>query len=290
METKELTEMARKCRIDTIKELRASQSGHPGSSLSTMDVVVALYFGGFLRHRAEEPLWADRDLFVLSPGHAAPGYYAVLAHAGYLPVAELATLRQLDSRLEGHVKRGVVPGVENSSGSLGQGLNFGTGLALGARMKDSDARVFVVTSDGEQQEGSHWEGVMFAASNELSNLVAFVDVNKNQINGPTHTIHPVMDDLAPKYAAFGWSVSTIDGNSMDEIVDALNVALAATTPHVIICNTVTGKGVAFMEGDYHWHHGRLTDELFKEAMSALGEKVSDQPDESWLPGQLETID
>jgi transketolase len=167
--TEQLSELARIARVDALKELRIAQSGHPGSSLSAMDAMVALYFGGELHHRASDPSWEDRDIFVLSPGHAAPGYYSCLALAGYFERSELATLRQLGSRLEGHVKRGSLPGIEFSSGSLGQGLGFGAGVALGMRLKHSEDRhVFVLTSDGEQQEGSTWESVMFAASHGLA--------------------------------------------------------------------------------------------------------------------------
>jgi transketolase len=281
----QLTELARIARVDTVKELHIAQSGHPGSSLSAMDAMVALYFGGSLRHRVDDPAWGERDVFVLSPGHAAPGYYAVLALAGYFDRAELATLRQLGSRLEGHVKRGSLPGIEFSSGSLGQGLGFGAGVAYAMRLRGaSDRRVFVVISDGEQQEGSVWETVMFAASNGLSNLVAVVDVNRNQINGPTHEIMPVMDELAPKYEAFGWKTIEIDGNEMAAVAGALSHAREADVPTAVISHTVTGKGVPFMEGDFHWHHGHTTSEQFLDAMAALGEEVSPEHDESWEPG------
>jgi transketolase len=283
----ELAELARVARVDAIKALWAAQSGHPGSSLSTMDVVVTLYFGGYLRHDPTDPSWEDRDIFILSQGHAAPGYYACLALAGYFPRRELDTLRSLGSPLEGHVKRGTVPGVECSTGSLGQGLNFGTGAALGARLRERQQRVVVMTSDGDQQEGSHWEGVMFAGSRRLPNLLAIVDANGNQINGPTHLIHPVMDDLMSKYKSFEWEAVEIDGHDYEEIVRALDAGFAADGPFVVISRTTTGKGVPFMEGDYHWHHGVITDDLFREAMAALGEPVSPEPDETWKPGYTE---
>jgi transketolase len=283
--TEQLLELARIARVDTVKELRIAQSGHPGSSLSAMEAMVGLYFGGAMRHRPDDPSWEDRDVFVLSPGHAAPGYYACLALAGYFDRAELATLRQLGSRLEGHVKRGSLPGVEFSSGSLGQGLGFGAGVAYGMRLKRAEDRhVFVLTSDGEQQEGSTWESVMFAGSHGLSNLTAIVDVNRNQINGPTHEIMPVMDVLSEKYEAFGWRAIEIDGNEMDAMSSALEDARDSDGPTAIISHTVTGKGVPFMEGDFHWHHGKLTDDQFREAMAALGEPVSATPDETWKPG------
>jgi transketolase len=281
----QLAELARIARVDCVKELRIAQSGHPGSSLSAMDAMVALYFGGAMRHRPDDPAWDDRDVFVVSNGHAAPGYYSVLALAGYFERSELATLRQLGSRLEGHVKRGSLPGIEFSAGSLGQGLGFGAGVAYAMRLKHADERhVFVLTSDGEQQEGSVWESVMFAASHGLANLTAIVDVNRNQINGPTHEIMPVMDVLAPKYEAFGWRALEIDGNEMGAVSAALAEARDSDGPTAIISHTVTGKGVPFMEGDFHWHHGKLNEDQFREAMAALGESVSASQDETWEPG------
>ena len=285
-----LMELARVARVDTIKALWAAQSGHPGSSLSTLDVLIALYFGRYVRVRPNEPDWPDRDIFVLSQGHAAPGYYACLALAGHFPREELNTLRRLGSRLEGHVKRGSVPGVECSAGSLGQGLGFGVGTALAIRRKNSPRRVFVMMSDGEQQEGSTWESVMFAGSRKLANLTAIVDVNRNQINGPTHEIMPVMDELPSKYSAFGWQVREIDGHEFPQIRAALDFAIENDAPTVIVSHTVTGKGAPFMEGDYHWHHGKVTDTLFIEAMTALGEPVSKTPDETWLPGRTHLPD
>ena len=282
--TEELEALAHVARVDTVKELWRAHSGHPGSSLSAMDAMIALYFGGYLRYRPTEPLWPERDIFVLSQGHAAPGYYAVLALAGFISRDELKTLRQLDTRLEGHVKRGSVPGVEASAGSLGQGLNFATGVAMAHRRQGGDRRVFVMMSDGEQQEGSTWEGIMFAGSHQLSNLVAIVDVNRNQINGPTHEIMPIMDELPSKYASFGWRTQEIDGNEMGQICAALEKAIADDAPSVIISHTVTGKGVPYMEGDYHWHHGVVTDALLVDAMTALGEQVSSSPDDTWQPG------
>lgn len=283
-----LAELARQARVLTIKELYAAQSGHPGSSLSGMDVFVALYHGGFLRHRPDDPMWPDRDYFILSNGHAVPGLYACLALAGYGPLDELTTLRRLGSRLAGHAKRGSYPGIEVSSGSLGQGLGVGLGIVLGMRTTDRDNRVVVMMSDGEQQEGSTWESVMFAGSRQLP-VLAIVDQNRNQINGPTHEIMPIMDELPPKYSAFGWTVIETDGNDMGAVTRALHEGLnvAETGPAVIVSHTTTGKGVSFMEGDFHWHHGVLTDDKFRQAMHDLGEPVSPEPDETWLPREAE---
>ena len=281
-----LQALARRARVETIKELYAAQSGHPGSSLSTMDVLIALYHGGFLKHDPRNPEWEERDYFILSNGHAVPGLYACLALAGYAPLEKLAELRRLGG-LEGHAKRGSFPGIEASSGSLGQGLSVGVGIALGLRRTNRSQRVFVMMSDGEQQEGSTWEAVMYAASQRLGNLVAIIDQNGNQINGPTHEIMPILDDLAPKYRAFGWEAIEIQGNDMDQVVAALERATGERRDHplAIISHTTTGKGVSFMEGDYHWHHGKLSDELFLKAMKDLGEHVSPTKDETWLPGR-----
>lgn len=280
----ELREVARKCRVDTIKELYVAQSGHPGSSLSAMDAFVACYFGGFLRHDVNDPESADRDIFILSVGHAVPGLYACLAHAGYAPIEELNGLRKLGTRLQGHAKRHSFPGVEASAGSLGQGLNLGVGLALGYHKRGLQNKVIVLMSDGEQQEGSVWEAAMCASKYNLGNLIAIVDKNGNQINGPTAEIMPSLDPLAPKYEAFGWAARTIDGNNMAEMVEGLTWAEQQTRPAVLISETKTGYPVSYMVGDYHWHHGVITPERFKIAMAELDETVSPEPDESWLPG------
>lgn len=283
-----LKETARRIRCETVKSLRVAQSGHPGSSLSIADVLTALYFGGYLRHDPVNPNWEERDYFLLSNGHAVPGLYACLALAGFYPVEKLDGLRKLGTPMHGHAKRGTFPGIEISSGSLGQGLSMGIGIALGLKLQNKPNRVFVMMSDGEQQEGSTWEAIMFAPKHKLDNLIAIVDKNGNQINGPTHVIMPGLDPLAAKYQAFHWETAEIDGHDMSQILSALDQAVAANGPFVIISHTVTGKGVSFMEGDYHWHHGVITDELFIKAMRDLGEVVSEKPDATWLPGSNKT--
>ena len=286
--TAELAEIARRCRVDTIKELRCAQSGHPGSSLSAMDVMAALYFGGFLRHRADDPDWPDRDFFLLSVGHAVPGLYSVLCHAGYADPKVLKGLRELGTGLEGHAKRHTFPGVEASSGSLGQGLNLSVGLAFGLRQAGRPGRVFVLMSDGEQEEGSVWEGAMSAAKWELGNLVAIVDKNENQINGPTRVVMPSLDPIPDKYAAFGWATREIKGNDMAEVVAGLEWAVEQSGPAVLISHSETGHPISYMRGDYHWHHGVINDDLFRQAMADLNEPVSPTPDDTWLPGQSTT--
>lgn len=270
----ELRETARRIRVETVKALHAAQSGHPGSSLSIADVITTLYFGGFLKYDPRNPHWEERDYFILSNGHAVPGLYACLAVAGFYPVEKLNGLRQLGSPLEGHAKRGTFPGIEVSSGSLGQGLGVGIGIALGLKLQGKPNRVFVIMSDGEQQEGSTWEAIMFAPKHKLDNLVAIIDKNGNQINGPTNVIMPTLDPLAEKYQAFHWQTVEIDGHDFPQIVEALTQASAATGPFAIISHSVTGKGISFMERDYHWHHGILTHDLFVRAMSDLGEPIS----------------
>jgi len=280
----ELEEIARQARVDAIKALRCAQSGHPGSSLSLMDVMVGLYHGSMVNHRPQEPEWAERDRVILSVGHAVPGLYSCLAHAGYIPVPSLSGLREYGTGLEGHAKRGSFPGIECSSGSLGQGLSIGVGLALSAKVRAETSRVFVLMSDGEQQEGSVWEAAMTAAKWGLNNLVAVVDQNGNQINGPISVVMPGLEPIADKYRAFHWRVRDLNGNSMAEVMEALAWARDGEGPAALISHTSTGFPVSFMMGDYHWHHGVFTDELFVRAMSDLREPVSAKPDASWLPG------
>jgi transketolase len=279
-----LQEVARRIRVETVKSLHIAQSGHPGSSLSIVDVITALYFGGVLKYDANNPTWEGRDYFLLSNGHAVPGLYACLACAGFYSVKKLDGLRRLGTPLQGHAKRGTFPGIEISSGSLGQGLPVAIGIALGLKLQKRPNRVFVMMSDGEQQEGSTWEAVMFAPKHKLDNLIAIIDKNGNQINGPTHIIMPGLDPLAQKYQVFHWDTVEIDGHDISQILRAFEQAQAAKGPFAIISHSVTGKGVSYMEGDYHWHHGVITDELFLKAMNDLGETVSDKPDETWLPG------
>jgi transketolase len=264
-----LKEKARDIRVETVKSLYAGQSGHPGSALSIMEFLTAFYFGGFLKHNPEKPDWEGRDYFLLSNGHAVPGLYATLAMAGYYPVEKLDGLRRFGDPMHGHPKRGTFPGVEVSSGSLGMGLSIGIGIALGLKMKGMDNKVFVMMSDGEQEEGSTWEALMYAPNHKLDNIVAIVDDNESQINGYTKDIMPNLDPLAPKYRAFGWEVMEIDGNDMGEVIDALEKSKKADGPIIIISNTIIGKGVSFMEGKYEWHHGVLDKEQYKKAMEDL---------------------
>ena len=243
----ELQQKANDLRIDIVRMIAEAGSGHPGGSLSCADILTALYFGGVMQHDPADPKAADRDRFVLAKGHAAPALYAALAHAGYFPREELGTLRKLGARLQGHPDSNLVPGVEISTGSLGQGLSIAAGLAAGLRLNGDGHAVFALLGDGECQEGQVWEAAMFAAHNKLDALVAIVDNNKLQIDGNTCDVCD-LGDLAAKFAAFGWDVVQVDGHDIDALVSALSGAKEerAGRPHVIIAHTVKGKGVSFM--------------------------------------------
>lgn len=247
-----LQEEAKKIRKNIVKMLGEAGSGHPGGSLSAADIVAVLYFHE-LRLDPSRPDWPDRDRFVLSKGHAAPVLYAALAGRGFFPETELMTLRKWGSRLQGHPDMRKVPGVEMSTGSLGQGLAAANGMALAARLDNRDYRVYALLGDGELDEGMIWEAAMAAAHYKLDNLTAFVDHNGLQIDGPiTQVMSP--EPVADKWRAFGWHVLSIDGHDMKQIIDALDEAKATKgKPTMIVAETVKGKGVSFMENQVDWH-------------------------------------
>jgi transketolase len=252
MTHRELAKQAEQIREDIIKMLVEAGSGHSAGPLGLADIFTALYFE-ILNHRPKQPDWPERDRLVLSNGHCVPVRYAAMARSGYFPVKELSTLRKLGSRLQGHPERVRLPGLETTSGPLGSGLSQAAGMALALRMDGSHSRVFCITGDCELDEGNIWEGIMFAAKNRLSNLTVYVDRNNIQIDGPTEIVMP-LDDLAAKWAAFGWHVIEIDGHNFDAIISAANLAKAIVErPTVIIAHTIAGKGVGYMEYDYHWH-------------------------------------
>ncbi|MFC1943870.1 transketolase, partial [Chloroflexota bacterium] len=227
-------------------------SGHPGGSLSAVEIVTALYFK-LLRHNPQDPQWSDRDRFILSKGHAAPLLYAALAECGYFPVEELSTLRQLDSRLQGHTDRRACSGVEMSAGSLGQGLSFAIGVALAGRLNLQEYRVYVLMGDGECDEGQVWEAAMAAAHFKVDSLVAIVDNNGLQIDGWNRDVMN-LDPFNKKWQAFGWHVIEVDGHVLTQLIDAFNQAkLIKGQPTVIIARTVKGKGVSFMENNPDFH-------------------------------------
>lgn len=227
-------------------------SGHIAGPLDMADIFAAFYFH-ILRHDSKRPHSPDRDRLVLSNGHICPVLYSALAHAGYFHVDELMTLRQIDSRLQGHPHRGALPGVETTSGPLGSGISQAAGMALAARLDRKKYRVYVLTSDGEHQEGNTWEGVMFAAKQKLSNLTVVVDRNNIQIDGYTEDIMP-LEPFRAKYEAFGWHVVEVDGHNIPAFIGAVAEAHAIfEKPTVIIAHTIAAKGVSFMERDYTWH-------------------------------------
>jgi len=248
----EMKAVAKRLRRHIITMIGKAGSGHPGGSLSAVEIVTVLYFK-FLRHMPSNPLWSDRDRFILSKGHAAPLLYAVLAECGYFPLSELSTLRQLGSRLQGHADRTVTPGVEMTAGSLGQGLSFALGVALAGRLNSQDYRVYVLLGDGECDEGQVWEGAMAAAHFKVDNLVAIVDNNGLQIDGWNRDVMN-LDPFNKKWQAFGWHVIEVDGHDLSQLTSALEQAkLVKGQPTVIIAHTIKGKGVSFMENNVDFH-------------------------------------
>jgi transketolase len=248
----EMEAMAKKLRRHIITMIGKAGSGHPGGSLSAVEILTALYFK-VLRHKPLDPNWPDRDRFVLSKGHAAPVLYATLAECGYFPVEELLTLRQMDSRLQGHPDRTLTPGVELSAGALGQGLSFAIGIALAGRLDAKDYRVYVLLGDGECDAGQVWEAAMSAAHFKVDNLVAVVDKNGLQLDGWTRDVMN-LDPLPAKWRAFGWKVIEVDGHDLTQLIGAFKEASGVKwQPTVIIAHTIKGKGVSFMENNNDFH-------------------------------------
>lgn len=256
VDTATLEAMRRRLAVWSIRMTTAARSGHPSTCLSAAHVLTALYFGGVLRFDPSRPDWPDRDRFVLSKGHGAPILYAVLAERGVFPTAWLMDLRRIGQPLEGHPNMRRVPGVEASTGSLGQGLSLGLGMALAARVQQRDFRVFVLTGDGEQDEGQLWEAAMAAAKFGADNLIAIVDRNGYQQTGPTDTVMP-LDPLAAKWQAFGWATIEIDGHDWDQVLGALHEARSVRgRPCVILARTLKGYGVTqILEDPGNKYHG-----------------------------------
>ncbi|MBC8254435.1 MAG: transketolase [Ardenticatenia bacterium] len=264
----ELERQALAIRRDIIRMIHASQSGHPGGSLSSTDIVTALYFH-FMRVDPQNPDWPDRDRFVLSKGHACPVWYSALAERGFFPVDELLTLRRIDGRLQGHPDMLKTPGVDITTGSLGQGLSAGVGMALGLKHDGRDARVYVIIGDGELNEGQIWEAAMAAAKFNLDNLMTFVDYNNLQLDGWCHDIMPI-EPVVDKWRAFNWEVFEIDGHDMRQIVDTIERAHQVSgRPSVVIAHTIKGKGVSYMEDECGWHGRAPNDQEFEQAMIEL---------------------
>ena len=250
---RELELKANEIRIDIIKSLEKAKSGHSGGPLGMADVFCALYFS-VLNQDPKNTDWEERDRLILSNGHITPVRYVTMAHAGYFPIKELDTLRKFGSRLQGHPERLKLPGVETTSGPLGSGLSQGSGMAyVGKHIDKKDWTVYVLTSDGEHDEGNTWEAVLFAAKYKLDNLVQIIDRNNIQIDGNTKDIMP-LEPFREKYEAFNWNVIEIDGHDMQQIIDACKKAKSLKgKPTIIIANTIPGKGVSFMENRYEWH-------------------------------------
>lgn len=264
----QLQAKAKEIRRDIIKMLGLAGSGHPGGSLSVTDILTALYFH-VMKYDPKNPQWADRDRLILSKGHAAPALYAALAHAGYFERELLWTLRQLGSPLQGHPDMRKLPGVEASTGSLGQGLSIGIGIALSGRIDKKNFRTYVVMSDGEMNEGQTWEAAAFASHNKVDNLTMILDYNKFQLDGAVKDIL-WMEPLAEKWRAFGWDVQEIDGHDIKEIQAALQKAKAVTgKPTAIVADTIKGKGVSFMENNNHYHGVAPTPEETERALKEL---------------------
>jgi transketolase len=265
----ELTERAKKIRQHIIKMTNAAGSGHPGGSLSAVEILVCLYFR-ILKHNPKDPHWPERDRFILSKGHAAPALYAVLAESGYIPVEELMTLRKLGCRLQGHPSMTVTPWVEMSTGSLGHGLAVANGMALAAKLDRKLNRIYVLCGDGEMDVGEIWESAMLASHYKLDNVTMYLDRNMLQLDGPTEKIMSI-EPLADKWKAFGWYVQEIDGHNMREIMMATEHAKNTHgKPSVIICHTVKGKGVSFMEGTVHFHGKAPNKDECTKALEEIG--------------------
>jgi transketolase len=265
----ELETTARILRRHILEMIAAANSGHPGGSLSAVEIVTALYFGGVLKHDPKRPEWPDRDRFILSKGHGVPVLYAALAVQGYFPVSELKTLRQVDSRMQGHPVQGLTPGIEASTGSLGQGLSIGIGHAIAARLDEKPYHTYVLMGDGECQEGQVWEAVLAAGNYALASLTAIVDSNRFQLDGEVEKINS-LTPLAAKFEAFKWNTIEIDGHEISAVLDALHAAKAHRHgPTCIIAHTVKGKGVSFMENNNEFHGKAPTPDQLKIALGEL---------------------
>ena len=264
-----LETIANTIREDIIHMLEHAGSGHSAGPLGLADIFTALYFD-VMKHDPKKPDWDERDIFLLSNGHCVPVQYAAMAEAGYFPKKELLTLRQFGSRLQGHPERTKLPGLENTSGPLGSGLSQACGMALGLRMNKQQHRwVYVVMGDGEQNEGNVWEAAMLASKYKLNNIIAITDRNNIQIDGPTESVMP-LEDFKAKWEAFGWHVLDVDGNDIEAVIDACQMAKAIVEkPIMIIAYTVPGKGVDFMEYDFHWHGAPPNHEQAVKALHEL---------------------
>jgi transketolase len=286
----DLAALARQLRLDVLEATTRVASGHVSSSYSCVEILTALYFGGILRYRPDEPTWPERDRFILSKGHAAPVFYAVLARAGYFCLDELEGLRTVNRKAEGHPVENKLPGIETTSGSLGKGISVGLGHVLGGRLNRLDYRVFVLLGDGECQEGQIWESAMAASHFHAGNLIAIVDYNKYQESGPISR-EIALEPFVNKWQSFGWYVEEVDGHDIGALIESLQSVSAPLThpvtrstyhvsrikhgvrrsgqPAVVIAHTVKGKGISFVEADYHWHGKALSPEQAEQAREEI---------------------
>jgi len=273
-----LQETASQIRRDIVRMVHAVQSGHPGGSLGCTDFLTALYFK-IMKHDPQFNMdGIDEDIFVLSNGHISPVFYSCLARSGYFPISELATFRKLNTRLQGHpTTHEHLPGVRIASGSLGQGLSVAIGAALAKKLNHDDRTVYSLHGDGELQEGQIWEAVMFAAHHKVDNLIATIDWNGQQIDGPTEKVIS-LGNIGAKFETFGWKTLTMQGNDMDDVIKVLDEAKALTgkgQPIAIMMHTLMGKGVDFMENDHGWHGIAPNDDQLKKALEQLPETLGD---------------
>lgn len=267
---KQMEQMANTIREDIIRMLEHAGSGHSAGPLGLTDIFTALYFN-IMKNDPKNPDWDERDILILSNGHTVPVRYATMANAGYFPKDELMTLRRFGTRLQGHPERTRLPGMETTSGPLGSGLSQASGMAYVLKNIDVNTHrwVYCVMGDGELNEGNIWEAAMFAGKNKLHNLIGIIDRNNIQIDGNTEQIMP-LEDLHAKWEAFGWHVQEVDGHNIESVIDACSMARAIVEkPSVIIAHTIPGKGVPFMEYDYHWHGAPPNSEQAKEALKKL---------------------
>ena len=269
----ELEELARKCRVEIVKMVHRAQAGHPGGSLSEIDLLSALY-ANYLRVKPDDPDWDDRDRFILSKGHASPGMYAILAEMGFISKNDLESYRVLGGVCQGHVDMKWCPGVDFSAGSLGMGLSFGMGCAVAGKLANSKRNIFVMLGDGEIQEGSIWEAAMAAKHHELGNLKVILDRNRIQ-NDDFCEAQMRMFDIPAKWQSFGWNVMEIDGHDMNEVIKGLDFLIDnKDNPAILVAHTIKGKGVSYMEDNPSFHGAAPNDEQFKQAMEELGEVVA----------------
>jgi len=269
--TLELRKIARDLRLDILDMTTKAGSGHASSSWSATDILVALFFGGVLNYRSDDPQWSERDRFIMSKGHAAPLLYATLARAGYFSRDEIWRLREIDSPVQGHPIQGLMPGVEATTGSLGQGLSVGVGHVLGGRLNNLDYNIYVLLGDGECEAGQIWEAAMSASHFKAANLIAILDYNKYQEMGPISR-EMGLEPLVEKWQSFGWTVVEADGHDIDDLLAKLEEAKAVEDqPAIIIAHTTKGKGVSFVEADYTWHGRALNQDqavLAREELNA----------------------